>query len=184
MLKVCATAATLQQAAFKRHNRVADRLQRCRALTDETAFCAIMQQCVAVQEPPRGRLADAVRCCVCPDCKLPRPPPGLKANWACPACVQHYRATRRSLGVNYAGQRTKRRNALRAWVHEQQRGPCADCGIAYPPVVMQFDHVRGVKVESVSRMVSSGVGQDTIAKEIAKCEVVCANCHALRTHGG
>jgi hypothetical protein len=57
---------------------------------------------------------------------------------------------------------------------------CADCGDWYPPVCMDFDHVRGVKVRGVGLMVS--YSRDKILAEIAKCEVVCANCHRLRTY--
>lgn len=60
--------------------------------------------------------------------------------------------------------------------------PCTDCGISYPYVVMQFDHVRGDKVANVSRLVARLAAWHRIEAEIAKCELVCANCHALRTH--
>lgn len=58
--------------------------------------------------------------------------------------------------------------------------PCADCRVSYPPVVMDFDHVRGEKLKNVSRMRS--VALDKLVAEIAKCDVVCSNCHRLRTH--
>lgn len=56
---------------------------------------------------------------------------------------------------------------------------CKDCGRKYPHYVMDFDHVRGEKLFELSKM-----GDQTfvkIAAEIAKCDVVCANCHRLRT---
>jgi hypothetical protein len=57
--------------------------------------------------------------------------------------------------------------------------PCADCKVQYPPDVMQFDHVRGEKKFHLS----SGIdhSEATIREEAAKCDVVCANCHWLRT---
>lgn len=57
--------------------------------------------------------------------------------------------------------------------------PCIDCGGTFPPECMQFDHVRGVKVKDVSRMASQSLA--VIMAEIAKCDLVCANCHAIRT---
>ena len=57
--------------------------------------------------------------------------------------------------------------------------PCADCGVQYPSVCMDFDHVRGEKRYSVSRMNSMSV--ENLQAEIAKCDVVCSNCHRLRT---
>jgi hypothetical protein len=61
--------------------------------------------------------------------------------------------------------------------------PCADCGVSYPPYVMQFDHVIEGKRGNISDLVRSGVSLDNIQIEIEKCELVCANCHAERTHG-
>jgi hypothetical protein len=58
--------------------------------------------------------------------------------------------------------------------------PCVDCGET-DPVVLEFDHVRGKKRASIARMVSNLYSVDSIKKEIAKCEVRCANCHRRRT---
>jgi hypothetical protein len=60
--------------------------------------------------------------------------------------------------------------------------PCADCGGYFPPYVLDLDHVRGEKVGNISRMVS-GATQAAVRAEIAKCDVVCANCHRERTFG-
>jgi hypothetical protein len=58
--------------------------------------------------------------------------------------------------------------------------PCADCGES-DPVVLTFDHVRGTKRGNVSDMVRDGLGLETIKAEMEKCDVVCYNCHSLRT---
>lgn len=60
--------------------------------------------------------------------------------------------------------------------------PCADCGQRFPPVCMDFDHVRDDKESTIALLVSKGASLDRIAKEIEKCELVCACCHRLRTH--
>lgn len=57
--------------------------------------------------------------------------------------------------------------------------PCKDCGMRYPHYVMDFDHVRGVKVMNVSRLRISSMAK--LTNEIAKCDVVCSNCHRIRT---
>lgn len=62
----------------------------------------------------------------------------------------------------------------------KENKPCADCGVSYPPYVMDFDHV-GSKTMNISKMRQVN-GRDTIDKEISKCELVCANCHRIRTH--
>ena len=59
--------------------------------------------------------------------------------------------------------------------------PCVDCGINYPYYVMDFDHVRGVKQANVMELVST-LSKKRIDLEIAKCEIVCSNCHRIRTH--
>ena len=57
--------------------------------------------------------------------------------------------------------------------------PCEDCGVQYPWYVMQFDHTGADKTFTIGQSV---VGIARLIEEIAKCEVVCANCHAERTH--
>lgn len=64
--------------------------------------------------------------------------------------------------------------------HKEGR-PCLDCGTVFPYYVMDFDHVRGVKRANISTMVSRGRSLVTIGREIAKCDLVCANCHRRRT---
>lgn len=64
---------------------------------------------------------------------------------------------------------------------KMQRG-CADCGYNRNGVALQFDHMDGFdKKNTVSNLIRSDYGWDTIMDEINKCEVVCANCHAIRT---
>ena len=58
--------------------------------------------------------------------------------------------------------------------------PCADCDVKYPPHVMDFDHVRGEKEFGIGESYYR-VGRKRLLAEIAKCDVVCANCHRERT---
>ena len=72
----------------------------------------------------------------------------------------------------------KRRSAL-ATIKDR---PCLDCGESFPSYVMDLDHRAGTtKVSSVSQMLASSPWKK-IEAEIAKCDVVCANCHRERTH--
>jgi len=59
---------------------------------------------------------------------------------------------------------------------------CHDCGIHWPFYVMQFDHVTGIKEFDLWRAGDSICSLTRINQEIAKCEIVCANCHAIRTY--
>lgn len=58
---------------------------------------------------------------------------------------------------------------------------CADCG-EKDVLVLEFDHVRGSKVECVSVLVAKSAPLHTVKGELSKCEVVCANCHRRRTY--
>ena len=56
-----------------------------------------------------------------------------------------------------------------------------DCGDRYPTCAMDLDHVRGEKAYKVSEAVYRAPNLDSVRVEIAKCDVVCANCHRIRT---
>ncbi|HSK92972.1 MAG TPA: hypothetical protein VLA76_02800 [Candidatus Angelobacter sp.] len=59
--------------------------------------------------------------------------------------------------------------------------PCADCGGRYEPCAMDFDHRDPTtKNHTVTRMVGRS-STEVILAEVAKCDIVCANCHRLRT---
>lgn len=60
--------------------------------------------------------------------------------------------------------------------------PCMDCGKTFNPWIMEFDHRDpSTKTDCVSSLMRHGSQKD-LEIEIAKCDVVCANCHADRTH--
>jgi hypothetical protein len=86
---------------------------------------------------------------------------------------------RRASGQTLRSRRL-RRERVRAIIVAAKDVPCADCGVRYPPVVMDLDHVRGEKVASVARMAADDASVDAIIAEIAKCEVRCSNCHRLK----
>lgn len=60
--------------------------------------------------------------------------------------------------------------------------PCMDCGGTYPTSVMDFDH-RDPSEKSFTISQKRQCGLQMLLAEIAKCDVVCANCHRIRTHG-
>jgi ssDNA-binding Zn-finger/Zn-ribbon topoisomerase 1 len=63
----------------------------------------------------------------------------------------------------------------------KEKSPCRDCGKFYPYYVMDFDHVRGKKHANVMELIPT-LSKKKIDEEIAKCEIVCSNCHRIRTH--
>ena len=59
-------------------------------------------------------------------------------------------------------------------------GPCVDCGGRFPPECMDWDHRPGeVKTAEVGALRSGSL--ERMLAEIAKCDLVCANCHRIRT---
>lgn len=79
-------------------------------------------------------------------------------------------------------QKKARRDTLVTWYLKQKTGkPCTDCGGTFHPVAMEWDHLdRDRKRANVSRLVSHG-SLRALQEEMSKCELVCANCHAVRT---
>jgi hypothetical protein len=75
--------------------------------------------------------------------------------------------------------RRKRYSHKRQRVVDSKSKPCLDCGGSFPPECMDFDHVRGKKVANVGGM--AGCSDETFFREVAKCDLVCANCHRIRT---
>jgi hypothetical protein len=59
--------------------------------------------------------------------------------------------------------------------------PCSDCGGNFEAVCMDFDHCNGEKLHNIGTLMARGASIKKLAKEVAKCELVCANCHRLRT---
>jgi ribosomal protein L35 len=102
------------------------------------------------------------------------------------ASVKRYRKTEKGQAIRKEArrrynERTKKlkRQALSEW---KMAVGCMDCGYAEHPAALDFDHRDpAAKAYGVGRMVTNGWA--VIMAEIAKCDVVCANCHRIRTSG-
>ena len=73
-----------------------------------------------------------------------------------------------------------RRTEIKAHIDELKKAPCTDCGKCFPPVCMDFDHV-GPKNRAIAGMVFGAYRLPLIIEELKNCELVCANCHRIRT---
>jgi hypothetical protein len=92
---------------------------------------------------------------------------------------EHYEANRQ----RYVDQARARKQALAVerttyLIEFFKTHPCVDCG-EEDPVVLEFDHLAD-KSFSIGQALPYRNWQ-RILEEIAKCEVVCANCHRRRT---
>lgn len=67
-------------------------------------------------------------------------------------------------------------------IHEyQQEKGCADCGYNEHPAALEFDHLISTKkLFNIGEQIGNR-SRKVLWEEIAKCDVVCANCHAIRT---
>ena len=75
----------------------------------------------------------------------------------------------------------KRRAANARVVDAFKDIPCMDCGQTFPTVCMDFDHRNP---EDKSFAIAAGKGNrslESLIAEIDKCDVVCSNCHRIRT---
>lgn len=71
---------------------------------------------------------------------------------------------------------------MAAHLRETKNRPCMDCDGRFPSYVMTFDHRPGeVKLYKPTQLPRIGSWR-ILKEELAKCDVVCANCHQIRTH--
>lgn len=76
-----------------------------------------------------------------------------------------------------------KREEIRRIIAEAKNVPCLDCRKRYPSYVMDFDHVTGDKCFNIGMAASRNTPLAALLEEIAKCDVVCANCHRERSYG-
>jgi hypothetical protein len=84
----------------------------------------------------------------------------------------------------YQNLRRYRRWKMKEHVRQFKEKPCADCTNVHPYYVMDFDHRAGTeKLFEIADYLASRVVSTypKLDAEIAKCDVVCANCHRIRT---
>ncbi len=64
----------------------------------------------------------------------------------------------------------------------KRNGKCMDCGLLGKeyPEILEFDHIRN-KAFDISLFKRYILSLDRLKEEIKKCELVCANCHRIRT---
>jgi hypothetical protein len=73
-----------------------------------------------------------------------------------------------------------RRVEWREWLIAQKDGPCIDCGGRFHHQAMHFDH-RHPDLKDFIVSSASLRPRELVIAEIAKCDLICANCHAVRT---
>lgn len=103
------------------------------------------------------------------------------------AANAQYEATSSRLGRRTTPEGRKWKYGRRAQIRDAiiaiKSAPCMDCGGRFHHVAMDFDHrPEENKTGEVSYLARSATLEALLA-EIAKCDLVCANCHRVRTYG-
>ena len=161
------------------------RADKAKGRQEQQRLSALRQQRVAtgeIREPPTK---------VCLQCQLDLPLGSFR--WKdeakgfriarCQECDVQDRAARYARNpAQYLDNKRRTQAHLKAVLNHRKDGPCMDCGGVFPPCVMDFDHRDpSTKVCKVSSLVYSG-SEQLLLDEIAKCDLVCSNCHRIRTH--
>lgn len=80
----------------------------------------------------------------------------------------------------YYDKNINKKQELRDLINKIKSVPCKDCNNIFHHSAMDFDHIDN-KEYNVSHLVNRG-SVNKILKEIKKCEIVCSNCHRIRTY--
>jgi len=99
--------------------------------------------------------------------------------WYSEEVFQNYKIKARKL--NTRNNKTKRKERKKYIDKLKVSIGCVDCGYNKHPEALQFDHLPGLsKSFEISKSPLKPINE--VLEEIKKCEVVCACCHAIRTH--
>lgn len=130
----------------------------------------------------------------CSNCKISKPENEFRFRnklkstlmGRCKSCTQAYDKKWYQSRTEEHG--TVRNKQLKAWKKNRikefdvrfKNAPCADCQKTYPPYVMDFDHKHSKKFGISGKKLE--LSWEELEEEVAKCDLVCSNCHRERTH--
>lgn len=96
---------------------------------------------------------------------------------------QRYQDNKQSMIADAKARKDKLVARLQSYVRLlKETTPCADCSRIYPFWVMDFDHRPGEVKKFGIAQVRKWTSEKVLLDEIAKCDIVCANCHRARTY--
>lgn len=121
-----------------------------------------------------GRLR---RCTWCKACESQR----KREYYANPANKQRHRERQKKWTDSNLALRRRYNADRKDAIDEIKSVPCKDCGNRYPPYVMDFDH-RNPDDKLFNISTGKAKRWEVVLAEIAKCDVVCSNCHRIRSH--
>jgi len=97
----------------------------------------------------------------------------------CRRCKEFHRLTRTRTHRHYERDRCREQKAILVAEHG---GKCCDCNGVFPDCCYQFHHRNpDEKLFNLGRQMLRNI--DVLRVEAKKCDMICANCHVLRTYG-
>jgi hypothetical protein len=111
----------------------------------------------------------------------------------CDGCIEAHRAgmrrrTNRWRAKPGSAEKSRRTRLARTATRDEfignykmSRG-CADCGYRKHPRALDFDHVAGTKSFTIGGVNRDSKPMHQLLAEMEKCEVVCSNCHRIRSY--
>lgn len=110
---------------------------------------------------------------------------GEKHQSWCKACAN------KKYKERYADKKSGIRERIVAWTKKRKKEidvfildylkthPCVKCGESNP-IVLEFDHLRDKEMD-ISKAKRCGWTNERLSAEMNKCQVLCANCHRIKT---
>ena len=97
---------------------------------------------------------------------------------------QWYQKNKEKIKERHAAYRKEHKPTLVAWLADyKSRISCMDCGEVFPACLHFHHRNASEKRFTISAAIRMCVCVEEILIEIAKCDVVCANCHTKRHYG-
>jgi len=70
-----------------------------------------------------------------------------------------------------------------AWFAQLKNKPCSRCGGTFPPYVMDWHHRDPSQKKFPLNAGNLTRTEESILAEVAKCDLLCANCHRIVEYG-
>lgn len=92
---------------------------------------------------------------------------------------RHYRRNKSA----YIARNSEKKGQLRDFLHKYKEfHGCKDCGGKFAFYILDLDHRDPHKKKFQPSKLAERGSWEKMLEELAKCDVVCANCHRVRTH--
>lgn len=94
---------------------------------------------------------------------------------------EHYQRNKEKVKARTKARKERLRARVRVWIWDYLVDHSCVCG-EDDPVVLDFDHRDPTeKLLNVAEMITGGYDVSRVEEEVAKCDVLCSNCHRKRT---